>query len=95
MARIYENITETVGNTPLVKLNSVTRGIGATVVVKLESFNLLGCVKERIGVNMIKDAETRGLIDKDTVIIEPTSGNTGVGLALICVTRGYRLILTM
>lgn len=95
MARIYENITETVGNTPLVKLNSVTRGMGATVVVKLESFNPMGCVKERIGVSMIKDAETRGLIDRDTVIIEPTSGNTGVGLALICVTRGYRLILTM
>ncbi|HGJ64003.1 TPA: cysteine synthase A [bacterium] len=93
--KIYEDITKTVGNTPLVKLNRMTEGISATVVAKLESFNPLGCVKERIGVSMIEDAEAKGLINKDTVIIEPTSGNTGIGLAFVCAVRGYRLILTM
>ena len=92
---IYGDITKTVGNTPLVRLNHVTRGMEATVAVKLESFNPLGCVKERIGVFMIENAEASGLINSDTVIIEPTSGNTGIGLALVCATRGYRLILTM
>jgi cysteine synthase A len=95
MGRIYENITKTVGNTPLVKLNRMTQGMGATVLVKLESFNPIGCVKERIGVSMIEDAEAKGLIKKDTVLIEPTSGNTGIGLAFVCATKGYRLILTM
>ncbi len=93
--KIYEDITKTVGNTPLVKLNRMTQGIGATVVVKLESFNPIGCVKERIGVSMIEDAEAKGLIKKDTVIIEPTSGNTGIGLAFTCAVRGYKIILTM
>ena len=92
---IYGDITKTVGNTPLVRLNHVTRGMGATVAAKLESFNPLGCVKERIAVFMIENAEASGLINNNTVIIEPTSGNTGIGLALVCATRGYRLILTM
>jgi len=95
MGRIYEDITKTVGNTPLVKLNRMTQGMGTTVVAKLESFNPIGCVKERIGVSMIEEAEKEGLIKKDTVIIEPTSGNTGIGLAFVCATKGYRLILTM
>lgn len=95
MGKIYEDITKTVGNTPLVRLNRMTQGMGATVVAKLESFNPIGCVKERIGVSMIEKAEKEGLIKKDTVIIEPTSGNTGIGLAFVCATRGYRLILTM
>ena len=95
MASIYGDITKTVGNTPLVRLNHVTRGMGATVVAKLESFNPLGCVKERIAVRMIENAEASGLMNSNTVIVEPTSGNTGIGLALVCATRGYRLILTM
>jgi len=95
MGRIYEDITKTVGNTPLVRLNRVTEGLEATVLVKLESFNPLGCVKERIGVSMIEDAEAKGLINKDTLIVEPTSGNTGIGLAFMCAARGYKLILTM
>ncbi|MFC1719169.1 PLP-dependent cysteine synthase family protein, partial [Candidatus Poribacteria bacterium] len=95
MARIYRDITETIGDTPLVKLNYVTQRLGATVVVKLESFNPMGCVKERIAIGMIEDAEARGLIDKNSLIIEPTSGNTGIGLALVCATRRYKLILTM
>jgi len=95
MARIYEDITKTVGNTPLVKLNRISQGAEATVLVKLESFNPLGCVKERIGVSMIEDAEAKGLINENTLIIEPTSGNTGIGLAFVCAARGYRLVLTM
>ena len=95
MANIYSDITKTVGNTPLVKLNRIAREAKATVVVKLESFNPLGCVKERIGVGMIEDAEARGIINKDTLIVEPTSGNTGIGLALVCAVRGYKLMLTM
>lgn len=95
MARIYENITQTVGNTPLVKINRLAGDSMATVLVKLESFNPVSCVKERIGVSMIEAAEKEGLLKEGGVIIEPTSGNTGIGLAFTAAVRGYRLILTM
>ena len=95
MSRIYGDITQTVGNTPLVRLNRVTAGLGAEVVAKLESFNPLSSVKDRIGVSMIDAAEREGKIQKDTIIIEPTSGNTGISLAFVCAARGYRLVLTM
>ncbi len=95
MGRIYSNIIETVGRTPLVRLNKVTAGLDATILLKCEFFNPLGSVKDRIGVSMIEDAEERGLIDKDTVIIEPTSGNTGIALAFVAAAKGYQLILTM
>jgi cysteine synthase A len=95
MARISENLTELIGRTPLLRLHKVTAGIPADIVVKIESFNPAGSVKDRIGYAMIKDAEEKGLITKDTVIIEPTSGNTGIALAFVAAARGYRLILTM
>ncbi|MBC7233669.1 MAG: cysteine synthase A [Chloroflexi bacterium] len=93
--RVYEDITQTIGNTPLVRLNRLTRGVGATVMAKLEFFNPLSSVKDRIGVNMIVAAEKAGLIKEDTVILEPTSGNTGIALAFVCASRGYRLVLVM
>ena len=95
MAKIYDNITATIGNTPLVRLNRLTSGAGATVLVKLESFNPLSSIKDRIGVAMLDEAEKRGLINKDTIILEPTSGNTGVALAFVSAARGYKLTLVM
>jgi len=92
---IARDSTELIGNTPLVNLQRMTKRAGADIVAKLESFNPLGSVKDRIGVAMIVDAEEKGLIGKDTVIVEPTSGNTGIALAFVCAARGYRLILTM
>jgi cysteine synthase len=95
MPKINENLTELIGRTPLLRLHRITAGIDADIVVKLESFNPAGSVKDRIGYAMIKDAEEKGLIKKDTVIIEPTSGNTGIALAFVAAAKGYRLILTM
>jgi cysteine synthase A len=95
MAKIYSSIIDTIGKTPLVKLNRVTEGIDATIAVKCEFFNPLGSVKDRIGLAMIEDAEKKGILKKDTLIVEPTSGNTGIALAFVAAAKGYKLVLTM
>ena len=95
MGKFYNNIVETVGRTPLVKLNRISEGAGATVAVKCEFFNPLGSVKDRIGMAMIQDAESKGLLQKGMIIVEPTSGNTGIALAFVAAAKGYKLILTM
>lgn len=95
MPNYYNNIIETIGKTPLVKLNRITEGIKPNIFAKLESFNPGGSVKDRIGMSMIEKGEKEGKVNEDTVIIEPTSGNTGIGLAMVCASKGYKLILTM
>ncbi|MDD5681178.1 MAG: cysteine synthase A [Candidatus Omnitrophica bacterium] len=95
MTKIYNDITGTIGHTPLVRLNKIGRDLEAEIVAKIESFNPCGSIKDRIGLAMIEDAEKQGLIKKGGVIVEPTSGNTGIGLAFVCAERGYDLILTM
>jgi cysteine synthase A len=95
MGRIFSDITKTIGNTPLVKLNRVVEGVDATILAKLEFFNPLSSVKDRIGVSMIEAGEREGLIGEETVIVEPTSGNTGIAFAFVCAAKGYRCILTM
>ena len=95
MTKIYDNILATIGNTPLVRLNRVVPKTGATVLAKIESFNPMGSVKDRIAVAMIDAAEEAGLIRPDTIILEPTSGNTGIGLAMVAAARGYKITLVM
>jgi cysteine synthase len=95
MSKIYTDITKTIGSTPLVRLTRIAQGLPAALLAKLEMKNPLGSVKDRIGVAMIEAAEAKGLINKDTVIIEPTSGNTGIALAFVCAVKKYRLVLTM
>jgi len=93
--RIADDVTRLVGSTPLVRINRLTKGLGARIVAKLEYFNPCGSVKDRIGVSMIETAERAGILAKDSIIVEPTSGNTGIALAFVCAVKGYRLILTM
>ena len=95
MGRAFDDITKTIGNTPLVRLNRITRGVNATVLAKVESFNPMSSVKDRIGVAMIDAAEAAGLIKTDTIILEPTSGNTGIALAMVAAARGYKITLVM
>lgn len=95
MTKIADNLIELIGRTPLLRLHRITKGLETEILVKLESFNPGGSIKDRIGYNMIQDAEEKGLLNKDSVIIEPTSGNTGIALAFVAAAKGYRLILTM
>jgi len=95
MMRIYNSVLETIGNTPLIRLNRISEGLKCTILAKLESRNPGGSVKDRICLSMIEEAERLGLINKNTVIIEPTSGNTGIGLAMVAAVKGYRLIIVM
>nr|MDO8079435.1 cysteine synthase A [Candidatus Freyarchaeota archaeon] len=95
MGRIFNDITETIGGTPLVKLRRLTHNVKPNILAKLESFNPGASVKDRIALSMIKAAEEQGLFNSETIIVEPTSGNTGIGLALVCAARGYKLVLTM
>ena len=95
MGKVYNNITETIFGTPLIKLNRITKKIDPNIYVKIEAFNPGGSIKDRIALSMIEKAEQEGILRKDSVIVEPTSGNTGIGLALVCAAKGYHLILTM
>ncbi len=95
MGKVLEDITKAIGNTPLVKINKLTQGLDITILAKLESFNPLSSIKDRIGLAMIEVAEEKGFIDKNAIIVEPTSGNTGIALAFVCAAKGYKLILTM
>ncbi|MEM1587008.1 MAG: cysteine synthase A [Candidatus Bathyarchaeia archaeon] len=95
MAKVYNSVLEIIGNTPLIRLNKVTEGLKCTVLAKLEFLNPAGSVKDRIGLSMIEEAERLGIINKDTVIIEPTSGNTGIALAMVAAVKGYKLIIVM